>query len=413
MSARADHLLDDLGCAALLVLAESARDPDVAHFTGPVHVGRCLLVLPRGGAVRLGYFSPMEREEAEGTGLELLDPADLEVDSGRREGWPEDRVLATAAGRALAACGVAPGRVAVAGRGPMGALVDTARRLREDGWTPVAGDELARTLRKTKGERQLAGIRRAAAGACAAFRAVAERLAAAEAGTGDGVHHDVLHDVLHLDGAPLTVGRLRAVVAHVLADAGLEQPAGNIVAPGRDGAIPHSAGDDARELHRGESLVVDLYPCAPPFADCTRTFCVGPPPQALAAAHAAVLEALRLAHRGARPGVRGWELQVAVSDHFRDLGYPTLVHERAAETGYVHNLGHGVGYELHESPVFGKHAGAEGVLAEGDVFTLEPGLYDPQAGWGVRLEDLVALGEGGAVENLTPLPYDLDPRAWR
>lgn len=403
MSARADRLLDELGCAALLVLAESARDPDVAHLTGPVHVGRCLLVLPRGGPPRLGYFSPMEREEAGATGVELLHPADLEVDTGRREGWAEDRVLATAARRALAACGLAPGRVAVAGRGPMGVLVDTARRLGEDGWTPVAGDELARTLRKTKGERQLAGIRRAAAGACAAFRAVAERLAAAEAG-GDGV--------LRLGGAPLTVGRVRAAVAHVLADAGLEQPAGNIVAPGRDGAIPHSAGDDARELRRGESLVVDLYPCAPPFADCTRTFCVGPPPESLRAAHAAVLQALRLAHRGARPGMRGWELQVAVSDHFRDLGYPTLVHDRAAETGYVHNLGHGVGYELHEFPVFGRHAGAEGVLAEGDVFTLEPGLYDPQAGWGVRLEDLVTLGEGGAVENLTPLPYDLDPGGW-
>jgi Xaa-Pro aminopeptidase len=51
------------------------------------------------------------------------------------------------------------------------------------------------------------------------------------------------------------------------------------------------------------------------------------------------------------------------------------------------------------------------VLRQGDVFTLEPGLYDPAAGWGVRLEDLVYLGSGG-LEDLTPLPYDLDPRAW-
>ncbi len=29
----------------------------------------------------------------------------------------------------------------------------------------------------------------------------------------------------------------------------------------------------------------------------------------------------------------------------------------------------------------------------------------------MRLEDLVTLGDEG-LENLTPLPYDLDPRAW-
>jgi Xaa-Pro aminopeptidase len=43
---------------------------------------------------------------------------------------------------------------------------------------------------------------------------------------------------------------------------------------------------------------------------------------------------------------------------------------------------------------------------------LEPGLYDPERGWGVRLEDLVVLGPDGIAEDLTPLPYDLDPRTW-
>jgi len=80
--------------------------------------------------------------------------------------------------------------------------------------------------------------------------------------------------------------------------------------------------------------------------------------------------------------------------------------------GYVHGLGHGVGFELHEAPSFRASAGPkEGVLELGDVFTLEPGLYDPEEGFGVRLEDLVTLGEGG-LENLTPLPYALDPRDW-
>jgi Xaa-Pro aminopeptidase len=70
-----------------------------------------------------------------------------------------------------------------------------------------------------------------------------------------------------------------------------------------------------------------------------------------------------------------------------------------------------VGFDLHEFPTFKKASGGEGVLREGDVFTLEPGLYDPAEGWGVRLEDLVYLSPEG-LETLTPLPYAMDPRAW-
>ncbi len=92
-------------------------------------------------------------------------------------------------------------------------------------------------------------------------------------------------------------------------------------------------------------------------------------------------------------------------------GYATPLTRPDATTGYVHGLGHGVGFELHEYPSFRETSGPEGVLESGDLFTLEPGLYDPEAGWGVRLEDLCCLTDGGLV-NLTPLPYELDPRAW-
>ena len=91
---------------------------------------------------------------------------------------------------------------------------------------------------------------------------------------------------------------------------------------------------------------------------------------------------------------------------------PTQLSDPGTTTGYVHGLGHGVGFEVHELPHF-RSVGpsATAPSQRGDVFTLEPGLYDPSAGWAVRLEDLVYLG-GRGLENLTPLPYDLDPRAW-
>jgi Xaa-Pro aminopeptidase len=108
-------------------------------------------------------------------------------------------------------------------------------------------------------------------------------------------------------------------------------------------------------------------------------------------------------------------VQRAVCELLAGCGRRTPVSHPGTLTGYVHNLGHGVGYELHELPSFKEAAAPEdGLLEPGDVITLEPGLYEPEAGaggFGVRLEDLLVVRAEG-LENLTPLPYDLDPRAW-
>jgi len=60
---------------------------------------------------------------------------------------------------------------------------------------------------------------------------------------------------------------------------------------------------------------------------------------------------------------------------------------------------------VHEEPGLG--IAAQNALREGDVVTVEPGLYRKGYG-GVRLEDLI-LVTGGAAENLTQYPYDLTP----
>lgn len=421
LAALADGL-GELGCGALLIVAQSASDPDLAAFLAePVHVGAALLVAPRGGMPRLAYLTAMERDEAARAGLPLVTPEALEVLRAATEAPAAADHLAWVIRRALAASGVAPGRVALAGQAPAGDLYGACAALGRQGWEWVPGNELARQLRKRKTAAELAAIRRAAGAAAAAMRAVAGRLAAARvavaAPTLDTPNPSSVGAELWLDGELLTVGRLRAAAAQVMAEHGAEQPHGNIVAAGDEAGVPHSAGSDERPVRAGEPVVVDLFPRGagrdqpPLFADCTRTLCAGEPPAALVRAHAAVLEALTLARSLAVPGARGWDLQEAVCLTFERAGYPTPLRQPGTTTGYVHNLGHGVGYELHEPPIFRKVAGAEGVLAEGDVFTLEPGLYDAAAGYGVRLEDLFHLGPGG-LEALTPLPYDLDPRQW-
>ena len=407
MRARFDALsagLDELGCEALLVLAPSAQDTDLAPFLpGDAHLGECFLVLPRGGEPRLGFMTLMEREEAAATGLALLTPDDLEISRLSSELSEPAPFLARVVGKALDLCGLKPGRVALAGHGPAGVISGACSMLAADGWVWVPGNSLVFASRKRKEESELAGIREAAEGTCEAMRAVAGLLVAAS--------HEGPGSELRLADEPLTVARVRTMVARIFFERGLEQPRGNILAPAEEGAVPHNSGTPDRVLRAGESFVVDIFPRGRLFADCTRTFCVGRPPEALARGPAVVRPAVEEDHRGWGPGARGWDLQEMVCARFAEAGFPTPISQPGTTRGYVHNLGHGVGFDLHEFPTFKKASGGEGVLREGDVFTIEPGLYEPEAGWAVRIEDMVYLGPDG-LESLTPLPYDLDPRAW-
>ena len=398
---RLDEALDRVSCRALVIVARSSRDPHIAPFIGPARLGDCLLVAPRATPPRLGFLTPLDRDEAAATGLDLIDPRTLDVERWNRDGASSSELLANVLSRALHIAEQAPGRLALAGCQGAGTVVEACAQLGGEGWSFVDGEPLVVGLRKRKTRSELDAIRRAAAGAAAALERIAELLAAATERGGE----------LWLEGERLRVGRLRRAIARSLVVRGLDQPAGNIVAPARDGAVPHTSGRDDRALAAGESLVVDVFPRGRLFADCTRTFCVGEPPEPLARAHASVLEALELARAAARPGVRGWSLQESVCQRLDEAGYPTPITDRGTTSGYVHGLGHGVGFEVHEYPSFKEEAGDEGLLEVGDVITLEPGLYDPDAGWGVRLEDTYAVGARG-LENLTPLPYDLDPRAW-
>ena len=78
-----------------------------------------------------------------------------------------------------------------------------------------------------------------------------------------------------------------------------------------------------------------------------------------------------------------------------------------SEAGYGdrfgHGLGHGVGLEVHEAPRLA--ATSEDDLFEGNVVTVEPGVYMPGE-FGVRIEDLVVVTAEGH-RNLSGLSKDL------
>lgn len=396
--------LDRLGAVALAILSRNGSvEPDLGRFLGGAHLGEVLLLFPRNGDPVVLALTAMEREEAARSGLAVLDPERLGIAALQRAGAGPVAIWTRALEGSLEAVGCDRGRVAVAGSGAAGVMVELVHRAAASGIELISGSEIAEGLRRSKNAAEVGEIERVSAFVHRAFLEVARLLVSAGVAADGG---------LWVGGERLRIGHFRQRVREVFCHAGLTEPKGNLLAPGREGGVPHNAGEDASELRAGESFVVDLFPKGRLFADVTRTFVVGSVPPPVARAHEAVREALALVRREARVGVRGWDLQVAVCEMFRGRGYPEPIGAPGTLSGYVHNLGHGVGYELHEAPSFRNVPGRAGLLLEGDVVTLEPGLYDPAAGgFGMRLEDLVVLDSEGP-RCLTPWSCALDPRAF-
>ncbi|GAB1484228.1 Xaa-Pro dipeptidase [Treponema sp.] len=90
---------------------------------------------------------------------------------------------------------------------------------------------------------------------------------------------------------------------------------------------------------------------------------------------------------------------VAADVPTRDVALATDAFFGKAKKTMPHALGHGIGLEAHEAPAIRSRSDNDWRLEHGMVFTLEPGLYDPNHG-GCRLENDILLTENG-VEVLT------------
>jgi Xaa-Pro aminopeptidase len=118
-------------------------------------------------------------------------------------------------------------------------------------------------------------------------------------------------------------------------------------------------------------------------SDVTRTFVVGRAAPEQREVYEIVRVANETAARQVRAGMSGRDADAIARGYIELRGYGDL---------FGHSLGHGLGLEVHEAPRLARTA--DGMLAEGAVVTIEPGIYRP--GWGgVRIEDDVFLGAEG------------------
>jgi Xaa-Pro aminopeptidase len=273
-----------------------------------------------------------------------------------------------------------------------------ADHLRANGITLTPDPEFFSERRRVKNEAEIAGIRRAQSAAEAGMAAAKEILARAEASNGS----------VTVDGEPLTSEMLKGAIRRAFTEHGVSSE-DFIVSHGAQTAIGHELGFG--EIAANEPVVIDLWPKDPEsacYADMTRTYVVGTPPDELVEYHRLVKEALDRSLEATKPGTPGIDVYKLVCELFEENGQQTVLSKapgEVLENGFFHGLGHGVGLEVHEAPNLGRGGTAE--LIPGDVVTLEPGLYRQGFG-GCRLEDLVLVTEDGA-ENLTDFPYDLTP----
>lgn len=157
-----------------------------------------------------------------------------------------------------------------------------------------------------------------------------------------------------------------------------------IVASGPRSALPHAVPTE-RRLAPGDLLTIDCGAVAAGYcSDVTRTVAVVGLDERWQTIYHLVYEAQALGLSLVRIGASAAAVDAEVRAFF----------DREGLAGHFgHGLGHGVGLAVHEGPRLSPREEAK--LAAGMVVTVEPGLYFEGEG-GVRIEDTVAVGSGGA-----------------
>lgn len=403
MKSDLDRLMAERDLQALVVVGDEVYSAPRDYLTNGVQVTGGLVIKKR-GAAPIMIANPMEVEEAAASGLEVLTNHDF--------GWAE--LLEAAEGdygkaltglwqRALQRQAVPLGKVGIYGTSDVNFyldLVNDLNQLPDYEFVGERGLTLFDEAMITKDADELARLKTVAAGTSATLQATWDFIAGHRA-EGD--------TVVKPDGSPLTIGDVKRFVRRTLMDHELEDT-GMIFAQGRDAGFPHSRGQSDMPLKLGQSIVFDLFPRqigGGYHHDVTRTWCIGYAPDEVQQTYDTVMRSFEIAMNAyEEPGQPAHLLQDAVLDYFESLGHPTGRSDPATMVGYVHSLGHGVGLIIHERPSI-SHLRRNDILQAGNVVSIEPGLYYPEKGYGVRIEDLVYIDDDGKMVTLTDFRKDL------
>ncbi len=405
MKSDLDAIMQANDVDVLLVTGPAQHNPAMVYLTGGGHLTNADLIKQRGKPAVL-FHASMERDEAAKTGLETRSynsyPYKHLLDEAKG-----DRVKASALRyvKMFSDLGITSGRVALYGMVDLSAaypVFSEFQRMMPE--ITLMGDPQGKLLSAamiTKDELEVERIRQMGRITVEVVQKVADYL----------THQQVQDEVLvGQDGSPITIGLVKGLINLWLAERGAENPEGTIFAIGKDAGVPHSGGNPTDVIRLGQPIVFDIFPCEAGggyFYDFTRTWCLGYAPEPVKAVYDQVLLVYKEMMKDLEMGVHFGEYQRRTCEMFEEMGHPTVMNNPETEVGYVHSLGHGVGLHIHERPFSGFTASPEDKLVSGAVFSVEPGLYYPDRGMGVRLEDTVWVRPDGVIETVVEYPLDL------
>jgi Xaa-Pro aminopeptidase len=189
-----------------------------------------------------------------------------------------------------------------------------------------------------------------------------------------------------------------------------------IIASGRNSCVLHY-NDNDQTCRAGDLLLLDVAANYANYnADLTRTLPVnGRFSRRQRAVYEAVLDAMNYGISLLRPGLRLRDWQRDVEDHIAQacvhLGLlrPADLHahpedpaQRPVKRYFMHGLGHPLGLDVHDVSPLGDP------VAAGWIMTVEPGIYLPDEGFGVRLENNILVTDHGPVDLMADIPVDPD-----
>lgn len=374
------------GCATALaaqgeptgVVQEFRQDDDFYWLTGLNEPGAWIVLFPKAKYRRQSLFlRPRDPEAERWTGpRDPISPALKErygVDEVRR-GNGGERLLSSAPAHDCLAI-IAPVRDLKDDRSDVQALKQAAAA---QGLRLVYKRDLLERLRSAHGPEEIALMERAVAITRAGHEAVAR---ATVAGVSERDVQTQMEYAFFGGGAT-----------------GLSY--GSIVGSGENGAVLHW-GQNSRMLRDGDLVVVDAAAEYGRYAaDVTRTYPVSGKFNAeQAKVYRAVYQAQEDIFAAIKPGVSMQDLQKVAEESLKRSGYLDK---------FIHGFGHFVGLNVHDAGLY------DAPIPAGAIFTVEPGIYLPERGFGVRIEDEVLLLGDGKWKLLTSaFPRKLeDVEAW-
>jgi Xaa-Pro aminopeptidase len=388
---------------ALWITGAGHDNPAMVYLTGVMEVNQADLIVQRDGVSAL-FHHDMERDGAAKSGYPLRSYSAFPYGPRLKEAGGNTLLAQALRYREMfKSVGLVKGRVAVYGQMDAGQAHFILSRLEE--FFPEMqfaldpADDVLRIARITKDDAEIARVRRMGQITAEVTAGLADFLTSQRVKNGQ---------LVHANGEPVTIGDAKRWLRLKLIEKGVQEQ-GTILSNGRDAGVPHNEGNPQAPIRLGESIILDAFfqeTGGGYFYDFTRTWCLGYAPDEVQRDHELVSSVHSKVAQAIEAGTPFSEYQKLACQLFQQQDHPTSLDSPGTLEGYVHGLGHGIGLEVHELPMADADL-PQNVLQPGMLITIEPGLYYPSKGYGLRVEDSYVIRADGKAERLVEYPWEL------